>query len=111
MHDDDPGEQPVACLARVDGRPAALAHAIVKPDTAEGGLAYTGVDPAQRGRGLARLVKEQVHARAAALGLPWLMTDNEENNAGIRHVNDQLGYRRTHGVYRLRRILEPGAAN
>lgn len=108
QHWTDPGETPVACLARVDGRPAALALAIVLKETGEGGVAYTGVDPAYRGRGLGRLVKEQLHARAAELGIGWLGTENEEHNAGIRHVNEQLGYVKTHGVYRLRRVLEPG---
>jgi GNAT superfamily N-acetyltransferase len=107
-HWTDPGETPVACLARVDGRPAALALAIVLKETGEGGVAYTGVDPAYRGRGLGRLVKEQLHARAAQLGIAWLGTENEEHNAGIRHVNQQLGYVKTHGVYRLRRVLQPG---
>jgi hypothetical protein len=55
-------------------------------------------------------VKEQLHARAARLGIPSLVTDNEENNAGIRHVNEQMGYLKTHGVYRLRRTLEPGTS-
>jgi GNAT superfamily N-acetyltransferase len=108
QHWTDPGETPVACLARVDGRPAALAFAIVLRSTGEGGVAYTGVDPAYRGSGLGRLVKEQLHARAAQLGIAWLGTENEEHNAGIRHVNQQLGYVKTHGVYRMRRVLRGG---
>ena len=55
-------------------------------------------------------MKEQLHARAARLGIPSLVTDNEENNAGIRHVNEQMGYLKTHGVYRLRRTLQPGTS-
>ena len=105
QHWTDPGETPVAALARVDGRPAALAFAIVLRETGERGVADTGVDPAYPGRGLGRLVKGQLHARAAELGIAWLATENEEHNAGIRHVNEQLGYVKTHGVYRLRRIL------
>ncbi|SDO79288.1 L-amino acid N-acyltransferase YncA [Pedococcus dokdonensis] len=101
----DPGETPLVVLARVDRHPAALAYGIVIEATGEGGVAYTGVDPAYRGRGLGRLVKEELHARAARLGIPALVTDNEENNAGIRHVNEQLGYVVTYGVYRLRRLL------
>ncbi len=101
----DPSEQPVAALARVDGCPAAIAFAIVAPEHGEGGVAYTGVDPAYRGRALGRLVKEHVHHQAAQLGMARLTTDNEENNAGIRHVNEQLGYVKAYGVYRLRRQL------
>ena len=33
------------------------------------------------------------------------MTDNEEHNAGIRHVNEALGYQRCFGTYWLRQTL------
>lgn len=107
----DPGETPLVVLARVDGRPAALVYGLVMEATGEGGVAYTGVEPAYRGRGLGRLVKEELHARAARLGITALVTDNEEHNTGIRHVNEQLGYVVTYGVDRLRRLLQPAAAD
>jgi RimJ/RimL family protein N-acetyltransferase len=70
-----------------------------------GGVGYTGVDPAFRGRGLARLAKEHLHHRAALLGVRRLYTDNEENNAGIRRVNKALGYVPEYGLFRMRKRL------
>ena len=94
------GGTSIGVLARVDGVPAAIAHGT----SVEGFLfiSYTGVDPAFRGRGLAKLVKQQAHLAAAAAGATISRTENEENNAGIRRVNQELGYRVLHGTYRLR---------
>ena len=86
-----PGEVPVGALTRVDGRPAAISHGRSPRGILH--LTYTGVDPAHRGRGLARVTKEHVHWYAAQLGATHSHTDNEEHNAGIRHVDEQLGYR------------------
>ena len=94
------GGTSIAVLARVDGVPAAIATG-----TAVDGflfIGYTGVDPAYRGRGLAKLVKQQAHLDAAAAGATLSRTENEEHNAGIRRVNQELGYRVLHGTYRLR---------
>jgi GNAT superfamily N-acetyltransferase len=99
------GEVALVSLARVDGVPAAISFAIVAPDEHEGGVAYTGVDPRFRGRGLARLVKEDVHHQAAELGVRRLATDNEENNNGIRRINRELGYVVEYGVYRMRQYV------
>lgn len=105
VHWADSGEVMLGALARVDGIPAAVALAIVDPGLGEGGVPYTGVDPRYRGRGLAMLVKQHLHHQAAQLGIRKLSTDNEENNAGIRRVNQQLGYQQAYGVYRMRRTL------
>ncbi len=100
-----PGERSLGSLARVDGVPAAIAFAIVEDGGDSGGVGYTGVDPRFRGRGLGRLVKEDVHHRAAAPRHPALGTDNEEHNDGIRRLNAELGYQVTYGVYRMRQLL------
>jgi GNAT superfamily N-acetyltransferase len=100
-----PGERALGSLARVDGVPAAIAFALVEDGGDSGGVGYTGVDPRFRGRGLGRLVKEDVHHRAAGLGIRTLGTDNEEHNQGIRRLNAELGYQVTHGVYRMRQLL------
>lgn len=94
------GGTSIGVLARVDGVPAAIAHGT----SVEGFLfiSYTGVDPAFRGRGLAKLVKQQAHLDAAASGATLSRTENEEHNAGIRRVNQELGYRVLHGTYRMR---------
>ena len=103
LHSSTVGGTPIAVLARVDGVPAALASG-----TASDGflyVAYTGVDPAFRGRGLAMLVKQQAHLDAAAAGARLSRTENEEHNAGIRRVNRELGYRVLYGTHRLRQDL------
>ena len=96
-------ETPIGSLARLDGRPVAITHGGVADSLLH--LSYTGVDPAFRGQGLAKLVKEHAHARARAAGAVAAMTDNEEHNAGIRHVNDALGYQRCFGTYWMRQTL------
>ncbi|HEX7717840.1 MAG TPA: GNAT family N-acetyltransferase [Marmoricola sp.] len=94
----------VAALARVEGRPAAISLAIV--DGEEMHVSYTGVDPAHRGRDLGRITKQFLHAHAARQGIRTAITDNEFHNAGIRHVNEQLGYTRRRGSYFVTRSRE-----
>lgn len=95
----------IAVLARLDGVPAGIVTGVV----VEGFLfvGYTGVDPRFRGRGLAKQLKQRAHLDAAAAGARVSRTDNEENNAGIRRVNRELGYQISYGTYRLRRPLPP----
>ena len=94
-------DTPLGLVLRVDGRPAALSFGIIGSGLVQ--LVYTGVDPTFRGRGLARLLKQAAHAAAREAGASVAVTNNEEGNTGIRHVNDQLGYRRTSAVVWLRR--------
>jgi GNAT superfamily N-acetyltransferase len=84
------GQRPIAVLTRVERRPAAISFAVADGDQMH--VMYTGVDPSLRGRALGRTTKEFLHAYARDLGIRIALTDNEESNAGIRHVNDQLGY-------------------
>lgn len=97
---------PVAVLARVDGSPAAITVGDVTPDGTLF-IAYTGVDPARRGHGLARLVKEQAHLDGARLGATVCTTENEAGNAGIRRINAELGYEVRFGTHYLVRRLAP----
>src|SRR5262245_12684064 len=85
------GQRLVAVLARVDGWPAAISVAIADGD--EMHVRYTGVDRALRGRALGRRTKEFLHSHAVSVGVRLAITDNEDGNTGIRHVNEQLGYR------------------
>ena len=85
-----PGQRPVAVLTRVEGRPAAISFALGDGDQMH--VMYTGVDPTLRGRALGRLTKVLLHAHAHDLGIRIALTDNDETNAGIRHINDQLAY-------------------
>ena len=95
------GQRPVAVLTRVDGHPSAISFAVADGEHMH--VTYTGVDPSMRGRGLGRLTKAFLHAHARDLGIVMALTDNDESNAGIRHLNDQLGYARHSAWYWLMR--------
>lgn len=92
-------EVPTGHVLRVDGRPAGLCQGEVSDGVLQ--LIYTGIDPAHRGRGLARLLKQHAHLYGAALGATTCDTNNEAANTGIRHVNESLGYRRVSGRRRV----------
>ncbi|WP_020144323.1 GNAT family N-acetyltransferase [Terracoccus sp. 273MFTsu3.1] len=104
------GETPICVVARVDGTPAGISYGTVS--SGELFIAYSGIDPAFRGRSLMRLVKQQAHVAAASAGATKARTNNEEHNAGIRRINAELGYVVQSGVYRLVQDLsaaEPSA--
>lgn len=94
-----PQETVVGVLARVDGAPAAIVYGGILDGLLY--VVYTGVDPAHRGRGLARLAKQRAHLDARAAGATAAYTNNEERNAGIRRVNAELGYVVESGTYRM----------
>jgi GNAT superfamily N-acetyltransferase len=62
---------------------------------------YTCSHPAYRGRGLARAIKLQSLAQAIELGVPFVYTDNDSENAPMLHINERLGYRRRPGFVAL----------
>jgi GNAT superfamily N-acetyltransferase len=78
-------------VAEVDGVPAAVSCADPQ-DGEDWCVCYTGVDPAYRGMGLARTVKEHLHWWAASQGAARLLTDNEERNVPIRMLNEEMGF-------------------
>ena len=87
-----------------EGRPVAMSMA----QHSEGrrwNVHYTGVLPEARGRALGRFAKAALHDALAERGVEEIGTDNEASNAGIRHVNEQLGYRRDKGMRRHTRDL------
>ena len=100
-----PKETPICVLARVDGAPAGITVGTVGDGVLT--IAYSGIDPPLRGRGLMKLVKQQAHLAAARVGATVCRTNNEEHNAGIRRVNAELGYVVTSGVYRMSAPLPP----
>ncbi len=100
------GAAPTGVVLRVSGRPAALTYAVTARGEAQ--VVYTGVAPELRGRGLARLVKQVLHASLAAGGTRTCVTDNAADNLGIRHVNDGLGYRPTDAAVYLRTPVGEG---
>jgi GNAT superfamily N-acetyltransferase len=95
------GEEPLGCCCGSTLRPAALCWGSASEGNAH--IAYTGVDPAFRGRGLGYLVKQEMHRLAYAGGARACLTSNEEHNHGIRHVNATLGYRKVSGSYWVHR--------
>jgi GNAT superfamily N-acetyltransferase len=99
-------ETPILVLARVDGVPAAVSLGTLAGDVTY--VMYTGVDPAFRGRGLALLVKQALHADARDLGATRCLTENEEANAGIRRINAELGYQVLFSALRMQRLLRAG---
>jgi GNAT superfamily N-acetyltransferase len=66
-------------------------------------VGFTVVDPEHRGQGLARIVKQQLHVAAVALGASDFATRNEDRNVGIRSLNASLGYEKIGGEFRLKR--------
>ena len=94
-----PDDIRIVAIARVDGKPAAGVFGEVGSQLFHVG--YTGVAPAHRGRNLAFLLKQHAHHLAREAGATRVVTDNEEHNTGIRHVNQRLGYEPVFGVYWL----------
>ena len=87
-----PGFVQVCVAAVVDGSPVAFSLLRVTED----GRAVndmTGTLHAHRGRGLALLVKRATLVNAAARGVQFVTTDNDETNAPMLRVNEKLGYR------------------
>ena len=64
---------------------------------------FTGVLREYRGRGIARAVKLEILTQAIAENVPAVRTDNDETNAPMLHVNEELGYRRIPGVISYRK--------
>jgi RimJ/RimL family protein N-acetyltransferase len=55
---------------------------------------FTGTVRSHRGRGIARAVKMETLAQAIELGVGSVRTDNDERNAPMLHINEELGYAR-----------------
>jgi mycothiol synthase len=79
---------------------AKLAFSEAQPEQADHDL--TGVKRAWRGRGIARALKQAQIAWAKREGFQRLQTVNAVDNAPIRRLNDEFGYRPIPGRIRLR---------
>jgi GNAT superfamily N-acetyltransferase len=53
---------------------------------------FTGTVGSHRGRGIARAVKMETLAQAIELGVASVRTDNDQRNAAMLHINEELGY-------------------
>lgn len=85
-------------------RPIAVSIADAS-DPDEWYIFFSGVARAQRRRGLARLLKQHVHAKARLEGARRVLAENEERNTAIRRLNESLGY---HAVGGEARVMRPG---
>jgi len=79
-------------IAVRDGNPVAMSYLRFPPIRGHVWTGYTCCHPDHRGRGVARAVKLQSLAQAVALGVPYVYTDNDSENAPMLHINERLGY-------------------
>ena len=79
-------------IALKDGKPVAMSYLRFPPVRGAIWTGYTCSSPDHRGRGIARAVKLQSLAQAIELGLPYVYTDNDSENAPMLHINERLGY-------------------
>lgn len=74
-----------------DGRVVAISITIIDPEGVAY-TAYTGVDRAERGKGIALAMKLAILQRLKARGTTLFGTTNDEANAPMRGINAKLGY-------------------
>lgn len=84
-------------LVKVEGEPAAAGRVVVG-DSGKAVLARIAVLPAYRGRGLGRLVVEQLHSLAAAAGARTLRLHPHHY---LQQFYESLGYEKVPGVDRV----------
>ena len=98
-------------IALDGGRPVAMSYLKYPPVRGDVWTGYTCTDPEYRGRGLARAIKLQSLAQAVDLGVPFVCTDNDSENAPMLHINEKLGYRSRPGfVEHHKRVTKKGDA-
>jgi mycothiol synthase len=92
MFFEGPGLDPRSTIIALrDGRPIAMTVTMVK----ENGTAYTnftGVTPAERGKGIALAMKLRALRELRARDVKLFGTTNDEQNAAMRGINRRLGY-------------------
>jgi GNAT superfamily N-acetyltransferase len=84
-------------IACHEGEPVAMSYLKYPPVRGTVWTGYTCTRRDFRGRGVARAVKLQTLAQAVELGVPFVCTDNDSENAPMLHINETLGYHRRPG--------------
>jgi GNAT superfamily N-acetyltransferase len=79
-------------IARHGDRAVALSFLRFPPVRGNVWTGYTCSHPDYRGRGIAWAVKLQSLAQAIELGIPFVRTANDSENAPMLHINETLGY-------------------
>jgi RimJ/RimL family protein N-acetyltransferase len=79
-----------------DGEIVAVSY-LTYPPSGNVWTGYTACHRAHRGLGIARGVKMETLGQAIELGVKRVRTDNDEQNAAMLHINEQLGYYRVPG--------------
>lgn len=93
-------------VAMRDGRVVATSITIIDPE----GVAYTvytGVDRAERGKGIALAMKLAILDRLKARGIRQFGTTNDEANAPMRGINAKLGYVIAPPTIEVEKVFEP----
>ncbi|MFR0353612.1 GNAT family N-acetyltransferase [Streptomyces sediminimaris] len=85
-------DRELTTVALVEGRPAAFSAAHTDPSTGRYATAMTGTARAFRGRGLAKLVKNDSLHRARAAGFAHALTGNDAGNGPMLAINKWFGY-------------------
>ena len=93
-------------VALSDGKPVAMSYLLFPPVRGQVWTGYTCCDPDHRGRGIARAVKLQSLAQAVELGVPYVYTVNDSENAPMLHINERLGYGPQPGLIALLKRVE-----
>lgn len=86
-------DRELGMAAVVDGDVAGTTFLFADRDSGRAMNGGTGVLRAYRGRGLGLLLKQHSLARAAAVGITRVVTDNDATNAPMLAINATLGYR------------------
>ncbi|MEP6752835.1 MAG: GNAT family N-acetyltransferase [Candidatus Dormiibacterota bacterium] len=90
-------------VAVVDGEPIGYSYLAYRPSVVETG--FTGVLREHRGKGIARALKLETLFQAIDLGVTFVETDNDSENAPILHINEELGYDAMPGKLEFHRKL------
>jgi len=77
-------------VAMREGQPIGYSYLAYHPSSVWTG--FTGVLREHRGKGLARALKLETLVQAIDLGVAFVETDNDSENAPILNINQELGY-------------------
>ena len=79
-------------VAELDGELVGMSYLRFPPVRGHVWTGFTASHPEHRGKGIAKAVKMESLVQAIELGIPLVRTDNDERNAPMLRINEQLGY-------------------